>query len=76
MLELCSRKPLYKCPDETNEKEDEFYVLFEERNPLMPPLGSRMKRERDWRYENEDECGPVTVIGHSERGNFCVYKCL
>lgn len=44
--------------------------LFQERNPQMPPLGSRVKRGRDWRYENQDDYGPGTVIGHSKRGKF------
>lgn len=76
ILELCSRKSSYKCPDKKDEIEDDFDVLFEEKNPLMPPLGSRVKRGRDWRYENEDNYGPGTVIGHSKRGNFCMFQCL
>lgn len=50
--------------------------LFQERNPQMPPLGSRVKRGRDWRYENQDDYGPGTVIGHSKRGKFCTIHCL
>lgn len=42
----------------------------------MPPLGSRVKRGRDWRYENQDDYGPGTVIGHSKRGKFCTIHCL
>lgn len=42
----------------------------------MPPLGSRVKRGRDWRYENQDDYGPGTVIGHSKRGKFCTIHYL
>lgn len=33
----------------------------------MPPLGTRVKRGRDWIWDDQDSLGPGTVIGHCER---------
>lgn len=33
----------------------------------LPPLGSRVRRGPDWRYNNQDQGGPGTVVGH-DRG--------
>lgn len=63
-------------PDEKEEVGTDTEVLFEEKNPHMPPLGSRVKRGRDWRYENQDNYGPGTVIGHSKMGKFFTYHYL
>lgn len=30
----------------------------------LPPLGSRVRRGPDWRYNNQDQGGPGTVVGH------------
>lgn len=60
-------------PDEKDEVGIDTDYAFKEKNPHMPPLGSRVKRGRDWRYENQDDYGPGTVIGHSKRGKFCLY---
>lgn len=35
-----------------------------ERYPQLPRLGSRVKRGRDWIYDNRDNYGPGTVLGH------------
>lgn len=40
----------------------------------MPPLGSRVKRGRDWRYENQDNYGPGTVIGHSKMEEWLIVE--
>lgn len=35
----------------------------------MPPLGSRVKRGRDCNWDDLDNFGLRTVIGHSNKGN-------
>lgn len=30
----------------------------------LPPLGSRVRRGPDWKYNNQDQGGPGTVVGH------------
>uniref|UniRef100_A0A8W8I4E4 MIB/HERC2 domain-containing protein n=1 Tax=Magallana gigas TaxID=29159 RepID=A0A8W8I4E4_MAGGI len=32
--------------------------LYNERDPNMPPLGSRVRRGRDWQWGNQDRFGP------------------
>nr|XP_034323560.1 uncharacterized protein LOC105339595 isoform X2 [Crassostrea gigas] len=64
IYEICSKKFLYQPIDENTEVENDAY---EERDPRMPSLGSRVKRGRDWRYPDQDKFGPGTVIGHSKR---------
>lgn len=56
---------MYQPIDENTQEENDAY---EERDPRMPSLGSRVKRGRDWRYPDQDKFGPGTVIGHSKRG--------
>lgn len=53
--------------DLLKEIEDE-QELYKERDPNMPPLGSRVKRGRDWQWGDQDKYGPGTVIGHSKNG--------
>uniref|UniRef100_A0A8W8I5N5 E3 ubiquitin-protein ligase HERC2 n=1 Tax=Magallana gigas TaxID=29159 RepID=A0A8W8I5N5_MAGGI len=65
IYEICSKKFLYQPIDENTQEEKDAY---EERDPRMPSLGSRVKRGRDWRYPDQDKFGPGTVIGHSKRG--------
>lgn len=33
----------------------------------LPPLGSRVRRGPDWKYNNQDQGGPGTIVGH-DRG--------
>lgn len=63
-------------PGEKDQIGNDMEVLFEERNPKMPPLGSRVKRGRDWRYEYQDNLGRGTVIGHSEMGKYYTFHCF
>nr|XP_034323558.1 uncharacterized protein LOC117688885 [Crassostrea gigas] len=74
IIEICSRKSSYRPPDEKDKIEKDMDPLFQERNPQMPPLGSRVKRGRDWRYENQDDYGPGTVIGHSKRDEWLIVE--
>lgn len=34
----------------------------------MPPIGSRVRRGPDWRWENQDDNMPGTVVAHKARG--------
>lgn len=70
IFEICSRKPLYcSYADLLKEIEDE-QELYKERDPNMPPLGSRVKRGRDWQWGDQDKYGPGTVIGHSKNAGW------
>ncbi|XP_061164730.1 uncharacterized protein LOC133173723 [Saccostrea echinata] len=64
IFEICSKKSLYSSwEDIRTEISDE---AFEERDRRMPPLGSRVKRGRDWKWNNQDSFGPGTVTGHQK----------
>lgn len=54
--------------DHIKEDIDERLDTLEERDPRMPPLGTRVKRGRDWKWKFQDSFGPGTVIGHSKDG--------
>ncbi|XP_062577376.1 uncharacterized protein LOC134239231, partial [Saccostrea cucullata] len=65
IFEICSKKSLYNSEDSVKaEVVDEIDEVYQERDPRMPPLGSRAKRGRDWKWNNQDSNGPGTVIGH------------
>lgn len=51
-----------------DEISSEVNDAYEERDPRMPSLGSRVIRGRDWEYPNQDNFGTGTVIGHSKDG--------
>lgn len=36
----------------------------------MPPLGTRVRRGRDWKWKFQDSFGLGTVIGHSKDGKY------
>lgn len=40
----------------------------------MPCAGTRVRRGRHWNYENQDDHGVGTVIGHSEEGVFVFFS--
>lgn len=46
---------------------------FKERYSDMPCAGTRVRRGRHWNYENQDDHGVGTVIGHSEEGVFAFF---
>lgn len=64
IFEVCLKKSLYRPVDRIEAEGGEDLNRFEERNPQMPPLGSRVKRGRDWVWDDQDSLGPGTVIGH------------
>lgn len=53
-----------------DEISSEVNDAYEERDPRMPSLGSRVIRGRDWEYPNQDNFGTGTVIGHSKEGKY------
>ncbi|XP_034324656.2 uncharacterized protein [Magallana gigas] len=65
IYEICSRKSLYVSFDRIKDDIEERLDTFEERDPRMPPMGTRVKRGRDWKWKFQDRFGPGTVIGHS-----------
>jgi hypothetical protein len=65
IYDICSKKHLYNSWDEITEEElDASDRIFKERDPRMPSLGTRVKRGPDWQWNNQDNYGPGTVIGH------------
>uniref|UniRef100_A0A8W8I4G3 E3 ubiquitin-protein ligase HERC2 n=1 Tax=Magallana gigas TaxID=29159 RepID=A0A8W8I4G3_MAGGI len=68
IFEMCTRKTLFCSYVEQKVESGEETDLFKERNPIMPCLGSRVRRGRDWKWDNQDNRGPGTVIGHHIKG--------
>ncbi|XP_062569343.1 uncharacterized protein LOC134231395 [Saccostrea cucullata] len=67
IFEICSKKSLYVSMEEIEaEHEAEMDYIYQEEDPNMPPLGSRVKRGPDWVWDNQDNNGPGTVIGHDK----------
>lgn len=42
-------------------------IGFEEQSGL-PSIGSRVVRDKDWDWEEQDGNGPGTVVGHKQKG--------
>lgn len=42
----------------------------------MPPIGSRVRRGPDWRWDNQDDNLPGTVVAHKSRGQSLGVRCL
>lgn len=40
----------------------------------MPPIGSRVRRGPDWRWDNQDDNLPGTVVAHKARGQCSVTR--
>ncbi|XP_061168820.1 uncharacterized protein LOC133178069 [Saccostrea echinata] len=65
IFEICSKKSLYSSLEDLRTVlVGEIDDVFQERDPRMPPPGSRVKRGRDWKWNNQDSNGPGTVTGH------------
>ncbi|XP_062614373.1 uncharacterized protein LOC134276111 [Saccostrea cucullata] len=48
---------------------------YQELDPSMPPLGTRVKRGTTWIWKNQDAMGPGTVTGHSVLNAGWLYVC-
>lgn len=44
------KKPLYCSINKILKEIEDEWDLYKERDPRMPPLGSRVKRGRDWKW--------------------------
>lgn len=62
------KAPLYCSINKILKEIEDEWDLYKERDPRMPPLGSRVKRGRDWKWGAQDMFGPGTVVGHSKDG--------
>uniref|UniRef100_A0A8W8LGG7 MIB/HERC2 domain-containing protein n=1 Tax=Magallana gigas TaxID=29159 RepID=A0A8W8LGG7_MAGGI len=60
VCEILNEREVYG--DDNDVSEDRF----KERYSDMPCAGTRVRRGRHWNYENQDDHGVGTVIGHSE----------
>ena len=69
----CSKMP--KDVEET-EEEDDNEMEFQERDPIAPNVGTRVKRGPDWMWKNQDGRGAGTVVGHGTRSIFIIYISL
>nr|XP_022329954.1 uncharacterized protein LOC111128567 [Crassostrea virginica] len=63
----CSKMP--KDVEET-EEEDDNEMEFQERDPIAPNVGTRVKRGPDWMWKNQDGRGAGTVVGHGTRNGW------
>nr|XP_022333380.1 uncharacterized protein LOC111130524 isoform X1 [Crassostrea virginica] len=61
IYEIYSKKSMFCSMDEWESKRHSF----EERDPHMPTLGTRVRRGPDWKWEEQDNYEPGTVIAHS-----------
>ncbi|XP_022334282.2 uncharacterized protein LOC111131169 isoform X1 [Crassostrea virginica] len=64
IVEIYTKKHLYRPGDAFIEEVD----IDNERDPTMPPVGSRVKRGRDWRWGEQDSFCAGTVVNHSPPG--------
>jgi hypothetical protein len=55
-------------PLDSDDEEEERETNYEKKDPLMPNLGTRVKRGPDWQWKNQDGHSPGTVTGYSNRG--------
>lgn len=62
VFEILNEKEVYGDIDENEDDEN-----FKERYSTMPCVGTRVRRGKDWCYENQDSEGVGTVIGHTDR---------
>lgn len=60
---LCSMNDIL---EEIEDEQD----LYNERDHNMPPLGSMVRRGRDWQWGDQDRFGPGTIVGHSKKGGW------
>lgn len=68
VCEILNEREVYG--DDNDVSEDRF----KERYSDMPCAGTRVRRGRHWNYENQDDHGVGTVIGHSEEGVFAFFS--
>ena len=59
---------MYRALGEIYSEIEEEDDIYQERDTNMPPLGTRVKRGRDWKWGDQDINGPGTVIGHLRQG--------
>ncbi|XP_062596398.1 uncharacterized protein LOC134257818, partial [Saccostrea cucullata] len=71
IFEICSMKSVFKSMDEIRAEHDNKM-----RSRLvdsgMPPVGSRVKRGPDWKWKNQDQNGPGTVVSHSHDAGWLI----
>ncbi|XP_048737688.2 uncharacterized protein LOC125652501 isoform X2 [Ostrea edulis] len=66
ILEMINEREAFK-PLTYSDGEDDDEGENCEYNSQMPPVGTRVRRGPDWRWGNQDQYGPGTVVSHSER---------
>ncbi|XP_034323570.2 uncharacterized protein [Magallana gigas] len=73
IIDICLRKYLYQSVSSMEDEiEDKMESPHEEKYPQMPRLGSRVRRGRDWRYDDHDNYGPGTIVSHLKEGTLLV----
>ncbi|XP_061194929.1 uncharacterized protein LOC133203079 [Saccostrea echinata] len=75
IFDICTKRSAYVSLEEINEEDDDDENekdYYHERNPLLPCLGTRVKRGPDWHWGNQDSQGPGTVIGHLKDGRLII----
>ncbi|KAK3096845.1 hypothetical protein FSP39_003900 [Pinctada imbricata] len=71
----------YRNRTKGTNQDDSRYL--EMNDPVLPPLGTRVRRGPNWSWGYQDSDGPGTIVGHSpghlwvewDSGHMNVYKC-
>lgn len=71
IFDICTKKSLYNPWEDVS---DDDVDECKERYSSMPALGTRVRRGLDWAYDDQDNYGPGTVVGHSDNGKCRIKK--
>ena len=69
IIEICTKKYLYQTLEDTlDDRCITNDVQSAGRDPLLLPVGSRVRRGRDWQWGDQDNFGAGTVVRHPKSG--------
>ncbi|XP_056021581.1 uncharacterized protein LOC125652124 isoform X3 [Ostrea edulis] len=75
IFDICTKKSLYNPWDDVSDDDvDDMDHECKERYSSMPALGTRVRRGLDWAYDDQDNYGPGTVVGHSDNVGWLLVK--
>nr|XP_022330133.1 uncharacterized protein LOC111128668 isoform X2 [Crassostrea virginica] len=69
IIEICTKKYIYQTLEDTLEDSCIINDVHSAgRDPLLLPVGSRVRRGRDWEWGDQDNFGAGTVVRHPKSG--------
>ncbi|XP_062614393.1 uncharacterized protein LOC134276133 [Saccostrea cucullata] len=74
---ICSKKLLFTSMDGMQIRghdSDNVPDTFPEKSSQLIPLGGRVKRGPDWKWENQDNCSPGTVVAYSRDAGWLIVQ--